>query len=305
MDSLFAQTFSDFQIFFVDDCSTDNSLEEVAAYSDPRLIVIRKEKNSGIVDTLNTGLAKIGTKYYVRMDGDDLITPDRFQVLIDYMESHPEIDVCGSAIQTFGVRNDLQVYGGNPEMNRANLIFGHSIGHASCMFRTATMHDNGITYKNDFWRLEDYQLFYLLNKVAKTTSIKNPLYHYRQEAYNVNEEIEKKKRGEYRKFYSMIFADLNLELADKNLDLHMQLSNKEKPSYGLSEYDQYIANLIKANELKKLFPVVELKAVLNKRRQELIYRLMDQRKIGFFGILREGFKNSGVLKYYVGTRLKK
>jgi len=305
LDSLMRQSFKDFQVYFIDDCSTDKSLDVLARYNDPRIHLLRKDQNSGIVDTLNLGLEKINTKYYVRMDGDDRMPKNRFELLVNFMESHREIDVCGSAIKTFGIREDLQIYPTNQDLNRANLIVGHSIGHASCIFRTETIKRHEIHYQNEFWRLEDYHLFYQLNKIANTTSLKVPLYLYRQESYNVNEAIEDKKQAEYRRFYKMILNDMGLEGTEKQLDIHMQLANRTPITENLLVFDQHIDQLIKANAESKLFPVKALKLVLKKKRLSIIYQLMDQRKLGVGQIISEGLKNWGIFQYFIGTRLKK
>ena len=304
-DSLLNQTFSDFQVFFIDDCSSDKSLEVLAKYKDKRIKLFQKDSNSGIVDTLNLGLNQIDTKYFVRMDGDDSMPMNRFELLVSYMENHPKVDVCGSAIKTFGIREDLQIYPADSDVNRANLIVGHSIGHASCIFRTETIKRNEIKYQNEFWRLEDYHLFYQLNKIARTTSLIEPLYWYRQEAYNVNETIEEKKRHEYRRFYQMILKDLGMEAEDRQVDIHMQLANRAPVTENLSAFDRHIRQINQANAASELFPKDALKKVLKEKRLRLIYRLIDQRKLKLREICSEGLKNRGIFQYIIGTRLKK
>lgn len=305
LDSIFNQSYSDFLIFFVDDCSTDNSLAIAESYQDDRLIIHRKEQNSGIVDTMNVALSQIETEYYIRMDGDDISSPDRFQILVDFMDANPEIGVCSSAIQTFGIEDDLWSFGKDPEMNKANLIFGHSVGHASSIFRTAVMKQNNIQYVDRFWGMEDYYLFYRLKDLAKTTAIDDPLYLYRREEYNAGTEIKEKKRKVFQSFYEMVLTDLGLEPTEKRVSLHMQLSKKEEPRFKLKIFLAHREELLSANGRTNLFPQKELDSLLRGKMNTLCFRMIDTRQIDFFGLLPYFFKTKGLLKYYLSKRFRK
>ncbi len=87
------QSVKDIRIIIIDDGSTDVSLpliKEIAA-NDPRVLTLEKKRNSGIVDSLNLGLAQCTAHLIARHDADDLADPNRFdrqivspsQVLLD------------------------------------------------------------------------------------------------------------------------------------------------------------------------------------------------------------------------------
>ena len=85
LDSVLAQTFQDFEVIAVDDCSTDNSLKIVESYREKfggRLKILRLKKNSGNNGIPNnTGLALSRGEYVLFMDSDDTITFDAFEKL--------------------------------------------------------------------------------------------------------------------------------------------------------------------------------------------------------------------------------
>lgn len=305
MESLLNQTFQNFVIFFVDDCSTDNSIEEVEKFDDSRIKLFRKEKQSGIVDTLNHGLKEVETPYFIRMDGDDIATPERFEIMVNFMKENPDIDVCGSSIKAFGTRNELQTYGSSSAENKARLIFGHAIGHASCIFRTGTLKKHGVLYQDNFWRLEDYDLFYRIKDIAKTTSVKDVLYLYRQEHYNLNPEIEKRKKQEYIRLYKRILMDLSEEFNDEDVQIHLELARKDTAAHDLNAYKSHVQKIIRANDQKKNFPANELNQVLNEYLDQLIFRLIENKKIGLVRTFMMGLKNPAILRYYFGRRIKK
>ena len=93
LDSVLAQTMDDFEIVAVDDCSIDSTPSILAEYAakDPRVIIVRHEKNSGRpAYGKNTALKIVRGKYVSFLDHDDLYLPDKLQVQADMLEKHSE-----------------------------------------------------------------------------------------------------------------------------------------------------------------------------------------------------------------------
>ncbi len=81
----------DFEIIAVDDGSTDDTLEVLRAFAEPRLRVIVHEKNKGHVDTVNLGLSETRGKYVVRVDPDDRHRPCFLRRTVPILEAHSEV----------------------------------------------------------------------------------------------------------------------------------------------------------------------------------------------------------------------
>ncbi|MFM9916818.1 MAG: glycosyltransferase family 2 protein [Rhizobacter sp.] len=98
--SISAQTFADFEILVVDDGSTDRSPELLAEYAraDPRLRVLR-QANGGISAALNRGLEDARGEFIVRMDADDVMLPPRIQTQVAFLQAHPRLGFCASAME--------------------------------------------------------------------------------------------------------------------------------------------------------------------------------------------------------------
>lgn len=302
LDSLFNQTYQDFKIIFVDDCSTDNSLEIAWSYHDPRMVIIEKNNNSGIVETLNLGLEKVDSTYFIRMDGDDISTLNRFEKLVSFMDAHDDIDICSSAMSYFGEEEGVANFESNVLQNKANLIFGHTIGHAPSIYRTETFKKNNILYLDRFWRMEDYDLFYRLKDIANATSIPDVLYLYRRGAYNTNATIEKKKKDIFRNFYKMVLTDLNVEVKPIYVNKHLQLAGREEPNYYYQDYVDYCEFLEEKNRETKKYPEKELKKVLITNLKRLAFRLVDAKRMNWKEIWAQRKNVTGLLKYAIKTR---
>jgi len=96
MNSILNQTFTDFEFIIVDDGSTDHSREILNSYTDSRVRLICNESNIGLTDSLNRGLEAASGNYIARMDQDDISLPERLAKQVAFMDSHPEVGVCGT-----------------------------------------------------------------------------------------------------------------------------------------------------------------------------------------------------------------
>lgn len=89
IESVLAQTYTDWELIIVDDCSTDNTDEVVKPYlSDSRIIYIKNEKNSGAAISRNRALREAKGKWIAFLDSDDLWMPEKLQKQIAFMEDN-------------------------------------------------------------------------------------------------------------------------------------------------------------------------------------------------------------------------
>src|SRR5690349_4133045 len=98
IESVLAQTMTDFEFVIVDDASTDGSWERVQEWArrDPRIRPHRHDGNRGHRATSNDGFALARGRYIARTDQDDLSLPRRLEAQVAYFERHPAIGVLGT-----------------------------------------------------------------------------------------------------------------------------------------------------------------------------------------------------------------
>lgn len=77
IDSLFAQTYGDYEILIVDDCSLDNTQDVIAGFADPRIRSFRHDRNRGQSAAINTGIAHARGEYVGFLDDDDEWLPGK------------------------------------------------------------------------------------------------------------------------------------------------------------------------------------------------------------------------------------
>jgi glycosyltransferase involved in cell wall biosynthesis len=96
--SIFAQTYSNWELILVDDGSTDNSIEVAASIDDPRVRFLPPDgKNRRLPARLNQITRAAKGDYIARMDADDKCHPERFARQLEFLRTHPEVDVVGSS----------------------------------------------------------------------------------------------------------------------------------------------------------------------------------------------------------------
>ena len=89
IESVLAQTHTDFELIIVDDCSTDNTDEVVSEFlSDNRVKYIKNEKNSGAAVSRNRALSEASGKWIAFLDSDDLWTEDKLEKQIAFMKEN-------------------------------------------------------------------------------------------------------------------------------------------------------------------------------------------------------------------------
>lgn len=121
LHSIAVQTYPNFEVILIDDCSKDGTYDLVKSFcdKDSRFKVLRNERNLKIAETLNHALSHANGGYIARCDGDDLMMPDRLERQIQWLDMHQEIDLVGCsfiAIDESGSFLRHEQYPSGPEL---------------------------------------------------------------------------------------------------------------------------------------------------------------------------------------------
>ncbi len=113
INSVYSQTFDDFELIVIDDGSTDETsyiLERLKNRFQFKLIT--HKKNQGIVSALNDGLEKARGKFIARMDGDDIMLPSRLEKQYKFLKENPHLDLIGCKVEIFKTPLKENLYAG-------------------------------------------------------------------------------------------------------------------------------------------------------------------------------------------------
>ncbi|NMP30451.1 glycosyltransferase family 2 protein [Thalassotalea sp. M1531] len=186
--SVLNQTFEDFELILLDDGSSDNALSIAQSFADPRIKVISDGKNKGLPARLNELIELSSGDYIARMDADDLISPDRLQLQVNFLNTRQTIDLVSTGICS--ITDDAKVLGyrkpqESPLSNASisDAIYGRvNIAHATIMARKSWYQRN--QYNETAKLMEDYQLWIdaAIKDDLNVGYIVTPLYFYREES---------------------------------------------------------------------------------------------------------------------------
>lgn len=187
IDSIIVQTFTDFELLVINDGSTDETLEILESFVDPRIRLVKNEKNLGLVHCLNHGIEIARGKYVARMDCDDVCMPERLKVQSDFLDSNPSIDICGSWIAVCdGDSVTTFKYPIGHEDIRAQLFFGNPLAHPAVMLRRSVFLAHGLRYEEKDRHAEDYGLWVRAQNLVGMANIPQVLLRYRQHEAQVS-----------------------------------------------------------------------------------------------------------------------
>lgn len=216
LDSLYAQTYQDFEIILCDDGSNDETfsiaLENQRRYSN--IVVLKNDSNLGLNETLNRCLAVAKGKYIARMDGDDVCSPSRFEKEIAILEHEPDISIISCSMQYFDETGVWGMVNHTEYPQPLDLIYRTPFCHAPSLVRAdAYKVVNGYTVSDRLLRVEDYHLWYKMYKVGyRGKNIQEPLYKMRDDRNAFKRRKFKYRLNEaYVKF--LIFRDFKLPLS--------------------------------------------------------------------------------------------
>lgn len=272
LDSILSQTFTDFELIVLNDCSPDNSDEILDTYDDPRFVRYKGEKNVGLSNVLNVGMDMAKGKYIARMDSDDISLPNRLEVQVKYMEEHPDIDLCSCAMKMFGAKDDTWVRDSDPEKVKVTALFFSPILHASSIWRKKSFDKHGLRFRQEMVPAEDYDMWTrALVSGLVLTNIPECLYLYRIHPDQVTVDTKRisYKEAEVRNNFTLsIFS----EATDKEREVVANLNSISTPN----SFKKGAATLIKMNDAYSFFNKRTLHVQLKKRYNSLVSESLKQ-----------------------------
>ena len=156
------QTFKDWELIVINDCSTDSTGEilKELALNDERIKVHTNEINLRLQSSLNKALSFAEGKYIARMDADDICLPERLSKQYEFMESHPDISLSSCKFMT--LKNGVISSGGcggkcDRDSVKALLLVTNPILHPGIIARAEVI--KALGYDPIFTCTEDLELW--------------------------------------------------------------------------------------------------------------------------------------------------
>lgn len=276
-NSLFAQSYSDFELIAVDDASTDDSLARLRAYTDPRLRIIALEHNSGPGLAAQRGIDEARGEFIVRMDADDVALPERVTLQVEHLERNPELGAVGGPMDILGEPTSQWKLPLEHEELRAEHLFGVALFQPTMALRRKVLLDHGIRYKEHWPRFgEDWMYQIELARVTRMANLSTPLVNYRVGPQNTTHGRD--RHADLSVLFRHAFKTFGFPLSDAELELQMYTARffKEDPSPGsIHAYRAWLHRVAEMNLELCVFEQSILERRLEQAWDDLFHHIVD------------------------------
>lgn len=186
IESILAQTVTDWEWILCDDASVDDTYKVAMEYSDQypdKFVLLKNEQNMGLNYTLNKCLEHAKGKYIARMDGDDICSPERFGEELRCLEEDPDIAIVSTDMEFFDETGTWGKISHSEYPENKDFLHGSPFCHAPCMVRKEAYDAvGGYSVGKKLLRVEDYHLWVkMYARGFKGRNIGVPLYKMRDD----------------------------------------------------------------------------------------------------------------------------
>lgn len=205
IESILAQTYKDFEFIIVDDGSTDRSAAIISSFRDERIVLLKNECNSGIMTSLNKGIAHARAPYIARMDADDISYPDRLEKQLQFIGQYPDgaLWSCWTRVITAD-KKVVRLEAFKPDYYYFNFIFECWIYHPTIVFSREKLAQIG-HYTVPF--AEDYELIWQVSRQFKMYHQPEALLDYRITQQSLHRVLKKEEYEEA--FHNMVLRNIS------------------------------------------------------------------------------------------------
>lgn len=262
VQSVLNQTYSQFELFIVNDGSVDRTREILDSIHDHRVKVIHSKTNQGAAASLNLGIEHASGDWIAIHDADDISEPTRLEEQARYLQSHPDSIGVGSLIagrigEKAVVNSEVEYY--NRILNKKQILDTRLLMcylcHGSVMFSKKAFYDAG-RYNPKYKISYDYDLWLRMFDISPIEKIPKVLYHYRLRQDSLGKQNTKKTIAELMTISTLHINNKLLHRKKKKSALTIIGSKRGcsffKRNVGTNFKNIYCVTVRKRRDLRKL-----------------------------------------------------
>lgn len=184
IESVLKQTCDNWELFIIDDNSTDMTSEVINLYSDDKRIKVFKTDGIGLASISNLVIDKANGEYVIRLDGDDIFDENILLILNNYLDRNPEYAMVFADYYLIDEFNEIFDQKKSEKIYEKNHIFDIPPNGACTLFRKKLIEKFG-GYRVDLGAQDGFDIWSKIKKTYKYGNINLPLFYYRRHSNNL------------------------------------------------------------------------------------------------------------------------
>lgn len=249
INSILNQTYKNFELIVIDDCSNDNTWSIITKLSflNPRIRCFRNETNMKIAASLNFGISVSRGDYILRMDGDDISSENRIERMLNFLYSNTDIDLVGC--EMFLMDDLSNIIGYRSLLNcfihlKKILKYASPVPHIWLCRRS--VYDKVGEYR--YSGVEDYDfLLRMVSMGMKFCNMKEALYYVRIRSGNTSSTIGYRQYVSAKAVYSLFLERIKFGFEVSHWNFQENEIEEKKYSNALAQLQLSLICLRKGN----------------------------------------------------------
>lgn len=200
IESVLNQTYKNWELLIVDDCSTDNTDSVVASFDDKRIRYFKNKKNSGAALTRNRAIRKANGEWIAFLDSDDLWSPEKLEKQLKFMNDNGYVFSYHDFVKIDEKSKPLNVYVSGPDIVTKRKMYNY--GYPGCLTFMYSAKAMGPIQIKDIKKNNDYAILLKLCKKANCYRMNENLAQYRIRTKSIShDKLSKKLKSHYDLFH--------------------------------------------------------------------------------------------------------
>lgn len=200
IQSVIDQTYKNWELIIVDDCSSDHTDEIVSSFQDERIIYLKNKQNRGAALTRNKALREAQGEWIAFLDSDDLWEPQKLEYQIRFMKKNNLIFSYHEYEKIDEKSRPLNIFVSGPEIVTKRKMYNY--GYPGCLTFMYNANAMGTIQIKDVKKNNDYAILLKLCKKADCVLLKKNLAKYRVREKSIShDKLTKKLKSHYDLFH--------------------------------------------------------------------------------------------------------
>ena len=269
VESVLHQTFSDWELIIVNDSSTDGTEKILESFSDPRIKVLKNNRNLGSVGSRNKAFLVARGEFIAILDADDIAMPARFEEQVKFLRFHPDVGLVASLVKIIGedgvqigrVMKDITP----PEKAPMKILFHNFLAFSSVMMRKDAMPE--IPFDENAVPVEDVALYLKILPHSKFATLPKVLTSYRSHDKGISKVFGTKRQAVMDRLITSELNKLDIHPSLEELKIHRTnfgYGGKDIENF-LRTREAWLGKLVEQNKKTGRFPRAVFEEVVTEK----------------------------------------